>query len=352
MPRQGINVLTFDPEYQQMASQELVNDIISLGSALPPDQSPLMVRSKVTSAPSDNDMAAQIPIYAEAFRRYAASYISTAAILPLEFDRPNNFNPMAPLSEDGKSNDYLEDFSYRAMDFASRMLDGVRSYFIWNEPNNVGNANYLDEAHFAALLNLCYNRMKSVAGIRQIAMGSLLWPLGATEEFRVPANCTEVVRAYLANVKSWLDSHAMGEPFDAITVNINHFNPDSLCYSLADMQYLRDCLVGPEGVYPGKTLLIGEWGLTTAEASLPDATATAYSYLKSICGAMWYFQHTLFSNGGESWGATNWYTDGYDPLGPALVKPANHLDVWGQLNELYSCTHVQDTLVRAGKKRA
>lgn len=327
MPLQGINALTYDPTYNQIASDQLVTDIINLGSTLPADKRPLMMRSKVESSPSDNTLA--IGNFQTAFQRYTNQGIATHAILPLEFDRKEFFSPdhqpNSQLWPAGLNNDYINDFSNRAMDFANQLTgNGLRSYFIWNEPNNVGHACELLPQNFAALLYQCYHRLKSVPGIGMVYAGSLTWPFGTFD----PPTSTQRVRDYLAQVKAHLDANGGGVPFDALTVNVNHYD-----FSLGDMQTLRDALVGSSGVYPGKTLFIGEWGVTEYESSIPGATLQAYSNLKPICFAMWFYQHTRYTDpNGDVWGATNWGTGAGNPV---PVVPTTHMQVWDQLRYLY-----------------
>ncbi len=330
MPLQGINALTYDPNSNQIATDDLVRDIIDLGSTLPAGKNPLMMRSKVEASSSANGNVLNIVNFKNAFQLYANHGIATHAILPREFDN-SGYDPNGPLWPGNLNNDYINDFSNRATDFASQLTaNGLRSYFIWNEPNNNGQGSYLDEQHFAALLYQCYNRMKSVPGIGMIYAGSFTWPLGT---FSDPSYCTQLVRNYLANVKAHLDANSGGTPFDAITVNVNHYNLNGLHYSLADMQNLRDALVGSSGVYPGKTLFIGEWSVTDAEAGVAGATLCAYSNLKPICFAMWFFQHTTFTDqNGDVWGATKWYPGQGNPV---PVFPNGHMQVWDQLHYLY-----------------
>lgn len=64
-----------------------------------------------------------------------------AAVLPMEFDRPNiqGSCPNAALELGPLNNDYINDFTLRAEDFASNLASHhLTTYWVWNEPNLQG----------------------------------------------------------------------------------------------------------------------------------------------------------------------------------------------------------------------
>ena len=323
MPRQGITSFTVNPNASppDVVTQAWVNDILELG---PARTGPLLLRANVTA---DRANAVPLESYQQAFALYARNGIEPHALFTSEFDRLDSGigHPNDPLPE-ALNNPYIDDFSYRATDFAIRLRPyGLKNYFIWNEPNDSSSLNYLpDGARFAALLYQSYTRIKAHVPDAGVSMGGLLWPNGPL----TPAGATQHVAQYLSGVYAYLREQAAGIPWDAVNVHVHHCD-----FAERDMVELRNAIDGVFAPEDRRPVFVGEWGLTHAEADREGCTLRAFAYLRSHFDAMWYFQHpTLFTPDaceGDDWGTTRWS----EPTGQFLPGP--HCPIWEQLHCLY-----------------
>lgn len=317
MPAQGVTSFTIDPNNPSvMIDQNWVNDIVSLGTSA---TGPLLIRADVR-ADSGNNLA--ISQYQQAFQVYSNNNMATHGLLTENFDLPAYAgDPNASLGYQGNQflNPYINDFSFRAENFAGQLTSaGLRSYFVWNEPNDTNGA-YLNQANFAALMYQCYHRIKAAGTGGYVYMGGILWPYGPFD----PTTATNMVIQYLQPVYSYLAQNGGGIPWDAVNVH-----PHLCGFSENDMIYLRSQLDSLKSQYGDTTpVFVGEWGITHQEAAQSGCMLNSFTYIRNHFDAMWYFQHPNNANFGccdpascpSSYGlaawneGTNFYITGHCP---------------------------------------
>lgn len=261
---QGISSITVDYEggSEHYIRSDWPQDILNLGARLPTDQRPLDVRTTIIAKPWDKEV--NVDLYNSILRHYRdrTPSIPVSGVIGLQF-RPAtpSLVPNGPLWADGLNSDYINDFSNRAADHAARMWnDGLRGYFVWNEPNNTSLPEaYLNNDRFAAMLYQTYWRVKAMAPGMRVMMGGILWPANAWGD---PAAATTHVYNTLQAVYNHLSARgalANGVPWDAVNVHVHHR------HNVSEMQSLRAAINAAIPSYHQKPIVVGEWGLASFE---------------------------------------------------------------------------------------
>lgn len=335
MVAQGVTTFTINPANPNQAiNQAWIDDIKQLAT---PETGPLMMRANVVANPTDNSLA--IPQYGQAFQLYnnpQGNNMAVHAVLPREFDYPGNRFNQNQLPQ-YLTSPYIDDFSFRADNFAGQMKGYANlSYFIWNEPNNTGQANALPAQVFGALLYQCYNRIKNDQHINGfIYMGGLLWPF-APAQGRDATYATNQVVTYLTDVYNYLLDNSVGAafgnqiPWDALTVHPHDCAKSGSQYptcpgywtdqDMADLRAGIDNVFNPSvnthpNVNPAdrRGVYVGEWGITHGETNNTDGVTcmlNTFTSIRNHFDAMWYFQHPDSVNTGCSntaaYGLTQW----------------------------------------------
>jgi len=355
---QGVTSFSYDPTTPNgptIITPAWVQDIASLTQ---PETGALLIRAEVKADNSGN-LSPYYGSYQQAFSLYQAQQNATHGLLTLSFDPPNppdnpNRGIGTPQDALGQGqfqgnmflNSYINDFSFRAEDFASNMKNngsGLISYFIWNEPNNdfPGNPEALDSAHFAAVQYQGYHRIKDGANTGGfVYMGGILWPVGAPGPNGPlsPTDATNRVHDYLQGVYQYLQQYGGGLPWDALNVHVHHCNG----IADSDIAYLRSQIDSLRSTYnDSHPVYVGEWGITHDEAAMNGCMLGIYTSIRNHFDAMWYFQHpdnphtgtpAGCSQTGDVYGLTEYTAAPGSPQTYQLVNP--HCGDWDQLHYL------------------
>lgn len=283
MVAQGLTSFTIDANTLAAVDDDWIQKFLAVGTL---ETGALMLRA-IVRANSGN--ALPISNYQSVFSRYAGQGIATHGILTSEFDHQGGTGSGFQVTDglNGLNNNYINDFSFRAADFAGKLKDnGLKSYFIWNEPNdsNPKNGNYIPDArNFAALMYQSYHRIKAENTGGFVYMGGLLWPNGPV----TPTEATDSLVGYLRTAYQYLQANSGGIPWDAVNVHVHHCN-----FQNSDMDYLRSQLDLLKGQFSdGTPIYVGEWGLQHFEGAQEGCMLNAFTWIRNHFQAMWYFQH-------------------------------------------------------------
>lgn len=141
MANQGIVSFSYDPTAIYTVAgpaTSWTDDVYNLKPVSPL----LLVRTPIQANANNNTLDSPgYPAFQAAMDAWGtrSGGFSVAAVLPMEFDRPNINNtycPNAGFDLGPLNNDYINDFTLRAEDFASYLAGHhLTTYWVWNEPN-------------------------------------------------------------------------------------------------------------------------------------------------------------------------------------------------------------------------
>lgn len=284
---QSIDSFSFDPTdgRRPIITDAWAQDIKDLAL-----EKPLFVRANV-KARSDNTIPEEDLIqYRLACNRYRNKGLRVFALFSSEFDLIGPAgDPKDPLEEDF-ANSYIRHFSNRAAAISADLNAnaGVEDYIIWNEPNDEGAPiKQLDEAHFAALLYHCWQKMTAVP---RMYMGGVIF--GPGYEDQPDQNALDYLRT---TYQVLFDQGLAGGEFGAWPwsgVNIHIHRDRSTNQLNAIFQGVKDIMVdfGESG-----ELVVGEWGVTQEDqAADPNRISHLFNGIKPNASMMFFFKHGNF----------------------------------------------------------
>ncbi|GAC1433629.1 MAG: hypothetical protein NVSMB65_07530 [Chloroflexota bacterium] len=312
MATQGIVSFSFDPLSGNTVTDVWCQDLNNLN---PSAQTPELLVRTVARSDANN----QVPIagYQAAVDTWVSNGFSVAAVLPPEFDgaAANGLCPNDVLGFQGNPllNAYINDFSFRAENFAANLAPhGLNTYWVWNEPNINGRISSgsncppgstavptaLAPANFAAMLYQGCTRIKAGGGPgTKVYAGalSMLYP-------GKPLNNGHF-DLYMDAVYAYLTGHGVRAPFpwDALSLNMEGLWPASSHYAAQVKQALQAVQRKYHDTSP---IIVSEWGVKARYATQvsPNATDT-YNDLRTSFATMYFFEHGTDPDG---YGATTW----------------------------------------------
>ena len=278
-----------------------------------------------------------------------------AAVLPLEFDRPGTsgttFCPNAPLVKNNNPllNDYIDDWSFRAADFAGQLAShGLTTYWVWNEPNLDGSigtgancpagdphASALSPQNFAAMLYQGCTRIKSTVSQATTYAGSLSVLPGTDPNGPYVAGYLDAMYQYL-NLNLVYGPY----PWDALSLNMETYPDSGFIASVITAIQGKQRQYGDtnDGTSSGtpKPLLIGEWGIQNypppnhVAFDANQAHATYDALRMAFPMAMYFFQHPAeVQQDAQDYGARDWN------IQSGQYVPASKLLWWDVLSSSY-----------------
>jgi hypothetical protein len=276
-----------------------------------------------------SQVAAILPSYKAAFDLYTSRGCDVIALFSPRFYRQTGLVPNAELAPDlisGRrlSNAYLNEFGNRARQVSDYLSanTAVFEYMIWNEPNGnpLDTTSYLDELHFAALMDNCYS--VDMPNAFRIYCGGILVPPSG-----VPGFAPYVSAVYANVVNAGLAQGTTGRPWpwDGINLHIHHNRSDIAAIGSTIRQIKND-----ENFDPA-LLIVGEWGVTLSAG--PTALSGAYVGIRDEVrpDLMMYFSHPYTNEGAQGeWGLRCYNESGAglrlcfaDPPGPCTWCTGN-----------------------------
>lgn len=322
------------------------NDVAQLKTSGPL----LLIRTPIQSNANDNTLgSAGYTEFQAAMDTWGQRGFTVGAVLPMEFDRPEKIG-FCPNDNREVSNpllnNYINDFSFRAEDFANKLAGHhLTTFWVWNEPNlrqvTTGSGcgslppadGSLSPQVYAAMLYQGCTRIKAGAQAAgqtaTVYAGSLSVIVGLTD----PNG--PLCAGYLDAMYQYLNLHGVAGPYpwDALSLNMENY-PDSGFISQVvaairakQLQY-RDTLDGSSST-PTKPIIIGEWGARNDQLD-PNRARTTYDALRSSFPTMYFFQHPDFQqHDANNFGARDWNTPG------GQYVTANKLRWWDVLASFY-----------------
>ncbi|MCL4544118.1 MAG: hypothetical protein M1118_05895 [Chloroflexi bacterium] len=331
---EGITSFSFDPTTTPQASIDAswVADI----AGLTPTTTPLWIRIRIIADSSDNIVPYYFP-YQVAFQYYQNANMPVQALLTSDFARSYEGHYNDNVSDPFFTNPFIDYFSARAADFATNMVGyNASSYIIWNEPSNQGSTTSLDARVFASLLYHCFTQINDAAPGAGVIMGGILWQDTINHD-----QATQAVVQYLSQIYTWLRNNGLGVPWDAVNLhphNCGDPNGYPAGFSQQDMTNLRSAIDNVFSLSDRRPVFIGEWGPTHSGALNQACMGNAYTYLREVFDAMWYFQHPNRTTTGDctstpgDYGTTAWtYVQGTSYQDCAVTA---HCPEWAQLSTL------------------
>ncbi|MCL4544115.1 MAG: hypothetical protein M1118_05880 [Chloroflexi bacterium] len=315
----------------------------------------------ISARSSDNTLGSPgYPEYKAAIDAWVRNGFTVAAVLPPEFDRPGTAgSTFCPNAGPGKNNnpllnDYIDDWSFRAADFAGQLAShSLTTYWVWNEPNTDGSiaigANCpagsqipgtnppqfyhptsLSPQNFAAMLYQDCTRIKSTVPQAITYAGGLSVLPGTDPNGPYVAGYLEAMYQYLNQ------SLVRGPyPWDALSLNMEGYPDSGFIASVITAIQGKQQQYGDtnDGTSTGtsKPLLIGEWGVRNSELDPTRARPTYNALRMAFPKAMYFFQHPNFFSDHRStdYGARDWNVQG------GQYVPADKLLWWDVLYSYY-----------------
>jgi hypothetical protein len=335
MANQGIVSFSYDPTaIYTVAGPDTTwtDDVYNLKPASPL----LLVRTPIQANANDNTLGSPgYPEFQAAMDTWGtrSGGFPVAAVLPMEFDRPNiqGSCPNDILGYNGNPllNAYINDFTLRAEDFASNLASHhLTTYWVWNEPNLQGQIGTgqncppsdpsLSPQVFGALLYQGCTRLKAGGAITTYA-GSLSVLPGSDPTGQNAAN-------YLAAMYQFLNQNGVSGPYpwDAISLNMEGL------FDTTFTQPVHDNIQATMQTYGDYSpIIVGEWGVRNSELD-PTRAQTTYDAIKAYFQTMYFFQHPArVQHNGNDYGARDWNISG------SQYVPASKLLWWDVLNSFY-----------------
>ena len=312
MAEQGIVSFSYDPVSGNTVTDAWCQDLNNINPS--PTTPELVVRTVVRG-----DANNHVPIagYQAAMDTWTRNGFTVAAVLPPEFDgaAATGFCPNDTLGRKGNPllNDYINDFSFRAENFAAHLTaHGLSTYWVWNEPNTNGRIasgtncppgssaqpKSLAPANFAALLYQGCTRIKAGGGAGTIVYAGALSMLYPGNPVSNPH-----FDLYMEAVYAYLASHGVHAPFpwDALSINMEGLWPASSGYAGRVLRALE----AVQNKYNDTTpVIVSEWGAKSQYATQQSPSAAeTYADLRSTFEAMYFFEH---GTDPEGYGASTW----------------------------------------------
>lgn len=302
MSNQGIVSFGYDPDAGLTVSDKWCQDVVRLKA----DNTRLLIRTIINATSSDNTLP--IASYQAAMDTWARNGFTVAAVLPLNFDRYsiNQYCPNDNLGYQGNPllNEYINDFSFRAENFAQNLAPhSLLTYWVYNEPNitplstgqdcppPTGYNGSLSPQVWAAMLFQGCTRIKAGAHAAGYTATTYAGSLSIVPGVTDPSS----VASYLKQMYTYLNQSGVGPgrsqpyPWDALSLNMENYPTSSYISSLLSAIRETQSQYGD-----GTPVIIGEWGVRNRELDLNRFTES-YDALKQNFPTMYFFQHPAYT---------------------------------------------------------